>query len=131
MFHTLLCPHLDAPKVTIPSAVGGVLRVNHSDNLNVACAVDASPEAEIKWLRDGTVQEWPGNTLIINDVRRDQTGSYTCQAQNRLDPTGQPVTTGTGSAQMQLTVQCEYRQSDRQSESQTDSNVYLILLTDQ
>ena len=59
--------------------------VEGEDSVSLKCEVDANPEAEITWRKDGD-RRVLGNfpVLDIGVVSRTDTGSYSCVATNDL-----------------------------------------------
>ncbi|XP_070550539.1 kin of IRRE-like protein 2 [Ptychodera flava] len=82
------------------SILGSNNSVIEGDVYNRSCSVDANPNATVQWIHRG----WDvGNSEILHlqNVQRDQNGTYTCQANN----TFWDGSSGNGSATFDLDVQ--------------------------
>ena len=72
------------------------------------CTVDGYPQPRVTWFRKrsalpvGRYVTGPSNALILKDVKPEDTGIYTCSAENLL---------GITNASAQLTVQCKFYRS--------------------
>jgi len=70
--------------------------------VTLLCEVESNPPAVVSWRRVGGEQQavvGNGPSLTLQPVRREQAGSYQCQAENELG-LSQPAT-------VQLDVQCK------------------------
>ena len=83
-FSVLTTPCLDPPNVTVTTTAEGPV-VEGEDSVSLKCEVDANPEGEITWRKDGD-RRVLGNfpVLDIGVVSRTDTGSYSCVATNEL-----------------------------------------------
>jgi len=69
-----------------------ILQVSPMEQLQVECAVDSNPKAEISWLKDDTPLEMPDSLALVNDnrtlwIRRAELhdeGRYVCRAENPI-----------------------------------------------
>ena len=72
------------------------------------CTVDGYPQPRVTWFRKrsalpvGRYVTGPSNALILKDVKPEDTGIYSCSAENLL---------GSANASAQLTVQCKFYRS--------------------
>ena len=72
------------------------------------CTVDGYPQPRVTWFRKrlglpvGRYVTGPSNALILKDVKPEDTGIYSCSAENLL---------GSSNASAQLTVQCKFYRS--------------------
>ena len=84
VFPGLTAACLDPPNVTVTTTAEGPV-VEGEDSVSLKCEVDANPEAEITWRKDGD-RRVLGNfpVLDIGVVSRTDTGSYSCVATNEL-----------------------------------------------
>ena len=74
--------------------------VNESTDVTVFCRSSASPTPHVfQWTYEGTVVSSKA-ALQLNNIQRTQTGVYTCTITNIV---------GTTSADITLTVQCEWK----------------------
>ena len=103
ILHLLTFLSLDPPNVTVTSSSTDPV-VEGDDSVSLKCEVDANPEAEITWRKDGD-RRVLGNfpVLDIGVVSRTDTGTYSCTATNELgeSPPGY----------VEVETYCEYRQS--------------------
>ncbi|XP_061185048.1 B-cell receptor CD22-like [Saccostrea echinata] len=77
------------------------------DSVTVRCNATAKPAVNrMYWRNPNGATASNSNILQINNIRRDQSGVYTCHAENTLTPTGQQPYTGRG--QQTLTVDVLY-----------------------
>jgi hypothetical protein len=67
------------------------VRVKPREPLTVECPVEAQPESEVKWFKDGQVLasepahlEQTGSELMFFQINEADTGDYHCQAENYL-----------------------------------------------
>uniref|UniRef100_A0A8R1HJ19 Uncharacterized protein n=2 Tax=Caenorhabditis japonica TaxID=281687 RepID=A0A8R1HJ19_CAEJA len=75
---TLIVQH--APKVTVPMEYSP----NELEDVNIACQVNAVPEAvEIKWVGPNNFKQ-DGAHLSLRSINSEQTGNYTCISTNFL-----------------------------------------------
>ncbi|XP_053307509.1 sialic acid-binding Ig-like lectin 10 [Spea bombifrons] len=65
----------------------GYFAVKEGGNVDLICAVDSNPESKIEWVKGGLTTYGTGKTLIrkLQTVSPNDTGIYTCTAQNTLD----------------------------------------------
>ena len=84
MFSLIKFSLLDPPNVTVSSSAVGPV-VEDADTVALKCEVDANPEAEITWRKEGD-RRVLGNfpVLDIGVVTRSDTGTYSCTATNEL-----------------------------------------------
>ena len=70
--------------MTVSSSAEGAV-VEDEDSVSLKCEVDANPEAEITWRKEGD-RRVLGNfpVLDIGVVSRTDTGTYSCTATNEL-----------------------------------------------
>ena len=72
------------------------------------CTVDGYPQPRVTWSRErstllvGRYMPGPSNTLNLKNVKPEDTGIYSCSAENLL---------GSANASAQLTVQCKLHRS--------------------
>ena len=72
------------------------------------CTVDGYPQPRVRWSRERTTLPLrryvtgPSKALILKDVKPEDTGIYSCSAENLL---------GSANASAQLTVQCKFYRS--------------------
>ena len=89
--HTVISP---------PSFVLSDRTVNESTDVTMFCKSSASPTPHVfQWTYEGRVLS-SNAVLQLNNVQRNQTGVYTCTTTNVV---------GTASANITLTVQCEWK----------------------
>ena len=76
------------PVVSVVKPNDGVYRVRENEVASITCKVDANPEASmVEWKNDGnpfsegTLSD-DNRTLSINTIKREQAGSYVCEATN-------------------------------------------------
>ena len=83
-----------------PSFVLSDRMVNESTDVTVFCTSSASPTPHVfQWTHEGRVVS-SNAVLQLHNVQRTQTGVYTCTTANVV---------GTASADITLTVQCEWK----------------------
>ncbi|XP_070550908.1 B-cell receptor CD22-like [Ptychodera flava] len=66
------------PDVSILAAGNAVIE---GDTYNRSCSVDAKPKATLRWIHQGS-NVGNSEVLHLKNVKRDQNGTYTCQATN-------------------------------------------------
>ena len=83
-----------------PSFVLSDRMVNESTDVTVFCTSSASPTPHVfQWTYEGRVVS-SNAVLLLNNIQRTQTGVYTCTTANVV---------GTASADITLSVQCEWK----------------------
>ena len=93
---------ISAPRLMESSAS---VTVNEGQTAVLKCIVDGYPTPKIMWskinssLPVGRLMRGPSTALIINDTKPEDTGAYSCSAQNLL---------GSANALTSVKVQCEY-----------------------
>ncbi|VDO56574.1 unnamed protein product [Haemonchus placei] len=89
-----------AEELVLPRFTEGLkaVEVDKGKPAELTCTVIGKPEPEVTWLKDGVpiqideVKDSEGqHTLIIKDLKEEDTGSYTCEAVNKV---GKDVTIG-------------------------------------
>ena len=82
--------------------------VKEGQTVVLKCTVDGYPQPRVTWSRErttlplGRYVTGPSNALILKDVKPEDTGIYSCSAENLL---------GSVNASAQLTVQCKFYRS--------------------
>ena len=90
----------DLPQVSVDMS-GDVGDISQGDTVTVSCSAQGNPAPELVWYRDGSGEIVSRqNTLTISNIRRDQAGTYVCQANNSVGQS-EPK-------KIQLHVKCEY-----------------------
>ena len=72
------------PKITVPPATR--VRTGLDVNVTLTCEVSGDPQPNITWTREGATTNQLGNktgsTLILPYIKRNDVGSYRCEADN-------------------------------------------------
>ncbi|XP_050391150.2 LOW QUALITY PROTEIN: hemicentin-1 [Patella vulgata] len=89
------------PTVSTPS----IYKILESSELTITCSsIPGNPTASYRWTGPGGYSS-TGATLRITDIKRSQTGVYTCTATNTMIPTSTNIQqTGTGTSQTTIDV---------------------------
>uniref|UniRef100_A0A4W3GQR0 Ig-like domain-containing protein n=1 Tax=Callorhinchus milii TaxID=7868 RepID=A0A4W3GQR0_CALMI len=70
----------DTPELTITGTHSAEL----GDSLTLSCSAQSNPEAQYKWIFNGTVLSHTTPQLTIDQISPTDRGSYTCQARNSV-----------------------------------------------
>ena len=90
----LFSPNLVAPRFLVPP---GDVYALKGETAVLECKPESSPPATITWLRYGANLPGTGNQYIIDDVRSEDEGDYTCKARNSRGSTQEVVKLSIGS----------------------------------
>ena len=57
--------------------------ITEGDNVTLTCNIaDGVPKPKLKWLKDRTSLEETKPNLVLRGIRKEQEGTYTCEAKN-------------------------------------------------
>ncbi|XP_042202058.1 carcinoembryonic antigen-related cell adhesion molecule 1-like, partial [Callorhinchus milii] len=70
----------DTPELTITGTHSAEL----GDSLTLSCSAQSNPEAQYKWIFNGTVLPHTSSNFTIHQIRQNDFGTYTCQARNNI-----------------------------------------------
>ncbi|XP_042345060.1 neural cell adhesion molecule 1 [Plectropomus leopardus] len=102
----------------------------------VPCQVTGKPAVNVYWLRDGEeistnaekrVRRLPGNSLLIEKVKRGDAGTYLCQAQIRARPVNQQLSV---SVVVNAPPTVHLREEVKKVVAGPENNVSLLCLVD-
>ena len=101
----IICHYVsDLPHVSVDMSgdqVIGLGDISQGDSVSITCNTNGNPAPDVVWYRDGSGEIVSRQeTMTISDIRRDQAGTYVCQANNSVgqsDP-----------KKIELQVKCEY-----------------------
>ena len=74
-------------------------RVTEGDVYNLNCEVSGNPMPQVTWIKVSNDRRSDGNILNFNNIKRNDTGDYRCEASNRC---GKEISTEP------ISVFCEY-----------------------
>ena len=93
--------------------------IHAGSTLNFPCFADSNPAATFRWARLNQSQNISyDNILNIPNIQPNNSGIYTCIAENTMDPTGEKETHNKAFNHLEVIVLCEYyvikyQQSDK------------------
>ncbi|XP_063739741.1 carcinoembryonic antigen-related cell adhesion molecule 1-like isoform X1 [Eleginops maclovinus] len=99
-------PPVYAPK--LPSvSVSPSAEIEEGSSVTLTCSSDANPAANYTWYKEN--EDSPkasGQIFTITDFRAEHSGSYSCEAQNKLGRSNSTLhlTVGTGSSRMMVNI---------------------------
>uniref|UniRef100_A0A4W3GLL6 Ig-like domain-containing protein n=1 Tax=Callorhinchus milii TaxID=7868 RepID=A0A4W3GLL6_CALMI len=70
----------DTPELTITGTHSAEL----GDSLTLSCSAQSNPEAQYKWIFNGTVLPHTSSNFTIHQISQSDLGIYTCQARNNI-----------------------------------------------
>ncbi|XP_042201651.1 carcinoembryonic antigen-related cell adhesion molecule 5-like [Callorhinchus milii] len=70
----------DTPELTITGTHSAEL----GDSLTLSCSAQSNPEAQYKWIFNGTVLSHTSSNFTIHQISQNDLGRYTCQARNNI-----------------------------------------------
>ena len=74
----------DLKRASVEVTIGASLTTLDGNNVTLKCEARGTPAPRLSWTKDGVAVEGGGDSLLIEDIQSDDTGSYTCTATNLL-----------------------------------------------
>ena len=82
------------------------VQIKELQSIQAVCKCeDANGEEDSWWNKDG---EYHGSTMFLRQVKRHQSGIYSCSVSRNLQPSLQPPSLVTSSKLFNLSVLCEF-----------------------
>ena len=90
--------NVDKPKVSIRRIADDTLEEGKA-SVTLTCGADANPPGRVFWKRLGSAEELERKSLEFAPVQRNDSGTYVCQAENRIGVSKEATT---------INVVCKY-----------------------
>lgn len=72
-------------RLSLNITIGEKLTILDKSNVTVECSAEGVPPPSLSWSKDGAkLKSWQTNLLHLRGIAREDTGRYTCTAENFL-----------------------------------------------